>query len=72
MKMFSFLAMSWGEELSIGICIAVVVGCLCAVLGYFRDWLISVFKIKDVLDKLDQVSRKLDSVEKKINENQRQ
>ncbi|WP_397382390.1 hypothetical protein [Prosthecobacter sp.] len=72
MKMFSFLAMGWGEELSIGICIAIVVGILCAILGYFRDWLISAFKIKDVIDKLDEVSRKLDSVEKKINENQRQ
>lgn len=70
--MFSFLAMGWGEELSIGICIAIVVGILCAILGYFRDWLISAFKIKDVIDKLDEVSRKLDSVEKKINENQRQ
>jgi hypothetical protein len=72
MKMFSFLAMGWGEELSIGICIAVVVGILCAILGYFRDWLVSAFKIKDVLDKLDEVNRKLDEMQRKLNDIKRQ
>ena len=72
MKMFSFLAMGWGEELSILVCIVFVVGCVCAILGYFRDWLVSAFKIKDVLDKLDEVNRKLDEMQRKLNEIKRQ
>ncbi len=72
MKMFSFLATNWGQEIGLMLCIAIVVGILCAILGYFRDWLVSAFKIQAALDKLDEVKRKLDEMEKKISDLKRQ
>ena len=68
MKMLSLIANSWGQELFIVVCIALVVGVLCAILGYFRDWLVSAFKIQAALDKLDEVNRKLDEMQRKLNE----
>jgi hypothetical protein len=68
MKMLSLITNSWGQEILLFIVVVIVVCCLCALVGFFRDWLVAAFKIKDVLDKLDEVSRKLESIEKKINE----
>jgi uncharacterized membrane-anchored protein YhcB (DUF1043 family) len=68
MIMLSLIATNWGQELFMVVCIALVVGCVCAILGYFRDWLVSVFKIQAALDKLDEVKRKLDQMEKKIDD----
>lgn len=67
MKFLGLIASSWGQDLGVVLCVGVVVGISCAILGYFRDWLVSVFKIQDALDKLDEVKRKLDEMEKKIN-----
>ena len=72
MKMFNCIAMSWGEELGILLVLMVVLGVVLAILGYFRDWLISVFKIKDALDKLDDVKRKLEEMDRKLNDIKRQ
>ena len=69
MKMLSLITNSWGQEILLFIVVVViVVCCLCALVGFFRDWLVAAFKIKDVLDKLDEVNRKLESIETKINE----
>lgn len=66
--MLSIVANSWGQEIGFVFVGAIVVGCLCAIASFFRDWLVSAFKIKAVLDKLDEVKRKLDEMERKIND----
>lgn len=67
-----FIANTWGQEFSNFIFIAIITGCVIAVGVFFRDWLISVFKIKAVLDKLDEVSKKLDQASKKLDQVEKQ
>lgn len=70
--MLSLIANTWGQEFSTFIFVAIITGCVIAVGVFFRDWLIYVFKIKAVLDKLDEVSKKLDQTSKKLAEVQKQ
>lgn len=70
--MLSLIANTWGQEFSNLIFLAFITGCVIAICVFFRDWLVSAFKIKAVLDKLDEVSKKLDQTSKKLDEVERQ
>ena len=72
MNILSLLGSNWGEELAILLVLTIITGIVCALLGYFRDWLVSIFKIQDALDKLDEVKRKLEEMDRKLNDIKKQ
>jgi hypothetical protein len=72
MKMLSVIANTWGQEFSNFIFTMMICGGVIAICVIFRDFIVSVFKIKKVLDKLDEVSGKLDDLERKISQIKRQ
>lgn len=72
MKVLSLITNNWGQEIALIVTLGIVGICIGGVLLFCRDWLVSVLKIRDVLDKLDEMKRQIESLESKIKELKRQ